>query len=78
MKCSFRKTSIGLGPEVYLEIIQGSTICSGIIGIASIARLFFNIHFLLLEIDNIILKFKMGNLKALELVKGTVCLISSD
>jgi len=72
MKRSFRKTSIGLGPEVYLEIIQGSTICSGIIGIASIARLSFNIH-LLLEIDNIILKSKMGNLKALDLVKGTVC-----
>merc|ERR1719206_1562491 len=32
-------TSIGLGPAVYFEIIQGRMICSGIMGIASMASL---------------------------------------
>ena len=35
---AFKKTERGLGPAVYLLIIQGSTICKGTIGTASRAR----------------------------------------
>lgn len=34
---AFKKTFIGLGPAVYLLMIQGRTICRGIIGIANMA-----------------------------------------